>query len=299
MIGFLKRLFSGSAPAPSAHAVKRVAPPPKPAGKPSLPAETLEAFESWFLAQRRPAIALLPDADGVIGAFGSRLGGPAWLADGETWPTDVRDIPLEFVAQLDLADCAGLQGYPAAGVIQFFVARDDLYGADFDDPSKGVRLVRRVDPAQSGALHPPPPLIEIAGVAFSDCSPFQSDQTRESGIALRPDQFEDRIDGSIKEANFRIDELYRQGWELQSLYDFLDSDAVARPMRHHTGGYPAYTQNDVHGIAAFEPYDHVLLRLTSDDDLMWGDVGECVFLIRSADLANGEFEDVAYSWDCH
>jgi uncharacterized protein YwqG len=32
---------------------------------------------------------------------------------------------------------------------------------------------------------------------------------------------------------------------------------------------------------------------------MWGDVGEAVFMIRSTDLANGDFGQVAFSWDCH
>lgn len=296
MIDFLKKLFGGGAPVGGQTTPVAT---PRADQKPPLPQADLDAFKAWFLAQRRPAIALVPDAGASIQASGSRLGGPVWLAEGEAWPTDPRGAPLEFVAQLDLADCAGLHGYPEGGVVHFFVARDDLYGADFDDPSRGVRLVRRVDPATPGALHPPPPLVEILGVPLSDCSPFQNDDTRENGIALRPELFEDRIDGSIRDTNARIDVLYRQGWDLETLYDFLDSDAVARPMRHHSGGYPAYTQNDVHGIPAFEPYDHVLLRLTSDDHIMWGDVGECVFLIRSVDLAAGVFDDVAYSWDCH
>jgi uncharacterized protein YwqG len=96
----------------------------------------------------------------------------------------------------------------------------------------------------------------------------------------------------------RIDALY-QRFDIDALYAFVESDEVARPMRHHTGGYPAYTQSDVHYQSAFADHDHVLLRLTSDDTIMWGDVGECVFLIRSEDLKRGDFSRVAYSWDCH
>jgi len=288
MIDFFKKMLGGGKPEA----------PAKPVGKPPLPVAELEAFKTWFLAQTRPAVALIPHATVAMGERGSRLGGPVWLAEDEAWPTDAKGVPLEFMAQLDLADFSALQGYPKTGVVQFFVGRNDLYGADFDDPAKGARLVRRIDFAQPGAFHAPPPLVQIDGVFGSEYSPFQNDHTREKGIALRAALVEDRIDCSIKEASDRLSVFYREGWALEQLYEFVESDAVARPLRHHSGGYPAYTQNDVHDMPAWAPYDHVLLRLTSDEHLMWGDVGECVFLIRSADLAEGSFGDVAYSWDC-
>lgn len=267
------------------------------AAKPMLPQAELDAFKAWYLAQTQPAVALLPAPDGLAAKSGSRLGGPAWLASGEPWPVDSQGVPLEFLAQLDLADCRGLVGYPAEGTIQFFIGRDDLYGANFDNLLEGSALVRRCDPDDAGSLCPPPLLAEVDGVLFSDFSPFLNG-VRENGLTLTPRPFNDRIDPSIKDAEERIVALYKQ-YDIRELEEFLEGEELARPLIHQTGGYPAFTQSDIRYQHAFADYDHVLLRLTSDEAIQWGDVGEAVFMIPSKDLANGDFSRVAYSWDCH
>lgn len=294
----LRRLFGGSAPPDPPTRVGGIAGESDTAAKPPIPDAELEQFETWFLKQTRPALALTPDATASIAASGSRLGGPVWLADGEAWPSDARGVPLEFLAQLDCSECQGLDGYPERGIVQFFIGRDDLYGADFDDPAASTVLVRRIDVTRAGALVAPPSPQVIAGVAFSDFSPFRNDAVRATGIGLRPALILDRIDQSIMEAEKRVVAL-QERYDIDRLETFLESDEAARPLRHQTGGYPAYTQSDVRYQPAFSDFDHVLLRLTSDDFVMWGDVGECVFLIRREDLARADFSRVAYSWDCH
>ncbi len=288
MIGFLQRLFGGVRPSAAA---------PRGTTKPPLPVAELEAFKTWFGQQTRQATELTPDASLPIGATGSRLGGPAWLAAGEDWPLDPHGVPLEFIAQLDCADCRGLAGYPDRGIIQFFVARNDVYGADFADPAGATMLVRRCDVTGAGALVPPPPLARVADLEFSDFSPFEDLAVRATGIGLRPTLITDRIDRTVLAAEKRVMALYER-YDATALEAFLRSEAKARLPRHHSGGYPAFTQSDVSYQPAFAEFDHVLLRLTSDAYLMWGDAGECVFLIRSADLARGDFSRVAYSWDC-
>jgi uncharacterized protein YwqG len=265
--------------------------------KPMLPEDQLDDFKTWYLAQKKPAVALVPDPTGEIRTTGSRLGGPAWLADGESWPVDKHGVPLEFLCQLDCADCQSLEGYPGEGVFQFFIGRDDLYGADFDNLLNGSYLVRLCSVATKGALIEPPPLKEVGEISFSDYSPFMNGSHRTNGIALRAVPFEDRIDQSIKDAEARIMDLYKV-YDISALEAFVESDDLQRPMQHHTGGFPAFTQSDVRYIDAFSGYDHVLLRITSDDTIMWGDVGEAVFLMPSEDLHKGDFSRVAYNWDC-
>lgn len=201
-----------------------------------------------------------------------------------------------------MADCTALDGYPARGVVQFFIGNDDVFGADFSDFKGGAllggkRLVRMVDPAKPGALHPQPALADTGADRRADFTPFESLATREHGIALRPEPFTDRMGVNIAEAEQRLLPWYRD-YKCDALFDWLDEDAQRHHTVHHTGGYPAYTQVDIRGYDAYAEFDHVLLRLTSDEHLLWGDVGECVFLIRSADLARGDFSRVVYSWDC-
>jgi uncharacterized protein YwqG len=291
MMGFLKRLFGGASP--SGGGPTRKAP-----DKPPLPEETEAEFKTWWLAQHKRAVALTPVASGMAGARGSRLGGPAWLAEGEVWPSDSQGVPLEFLAQLDLADCRSLQDFPRNGLLQFFIGRDDLFGADFDDLLTGNYLVRHVVPDALGSLHQPPPLETVGGVQFSDFSPFQTSGARETGLALAAEPFEDRIDQSVGEAEQRVYDLY-QRYDIAELEAWLEQAEQERPIRHHAGGFPAFTQSDFRYNTTYADYDSVLLRVTSDDSIMWGDGGEAVFMIRSTDLANGDFGKVAFSWDCH
>lgn len=290
---FLRRLFGRSAPEQGA-----AQPASKASDKPPLTDEILKQFKGWYCVQRKPAVALTP-APGVAETRGSRLGGPAWLAEGESWPSDPTGVPLEFLAQLDLEDCRSLDGYPRQGLLQFFIGRDDLYGANFDgDLLSGNYLVRHVVPDGRGGLHAPPPLTAVDGLPFSEFSPFGGGGVRENGLALEAEPIEDRIDQSVKQAEQRVYELY-QHYDIAALEAWLEQPEQERPARHHTGGYPAFTQSDISYQAAYADHDHVLLRVTSDDSIMWGDVGEAVFMIRSADLAAGDFAKVAYSWDCH
>ena len=288
MIGWLKRLLGKAPAAPAA--------PARP-DKPPLPDEDLTAFTAWFDAQQRPAIALDYAGDAPVEATGSRLGGPAWLAAGEAWPADARGVPLEFLAQLDMADCTALEGYSHRGVVQFFIGRDDLFGMDLDALTKGRRLVRMVEPDASGRLLEPPPLSAEDAPPFSDFTPFHDDAARTNGVALIATPFQDRIDTTIAAAHARVTQFYRE-YDLDALWDRVEDEARARRVGHHTGGYAAYTQSDIAARPDLAEFDHTLLRIASDERIMWGDMGEAVFLIRSGDLARGDFSQVVWHWDC-
>lgn len=300
MIEFLKRLFGGEQSETTAIATP--APPssrPARPAKPHLPQETANEFLDWYRAQRKPAIELTPDPDKPIEPRGSRLFGPTLVLDGEDWPRDKDGSPLEFLAQLNLADCTALQDYPYEGLLQFFIGIDDLYGANFDNLMAGTYRVQLIGVNDTGALQSRPPVKPFAAGPHEYIpSPAINDDVSARGIALVPRLIEDQIDLSIHEAGQRLFELGRK-YDLDALYDELDTIDRDRPNRHHTGGFPAFTQSDIRAEERNADLDHVLLRLTSDEYMMWGDVGECVFMMRSSELAKGDFSRVAYSWDCH
>ncbi|MDY7098523.1 MAG: DUF1963 domain-containing protein [Pseudomonadota bacterium] len=302
MMDFLKRFFGGSAsgqqtsspaPAPSF-------PAPQPRKRPTLeplPQSIADEFLEWFKSQRKPAIALLTTEDQPMEPMGSRLLGPAFLLDGEQWPTGSDGKSLEFLAQINLADCQALEGYPADGIVQFFVGRGDTYGLNFDDLNKGNFIVRLIGPDAKGRLQDAPHAHEEDSGGHDDYSPAWGSKHRLNGIKLVPELVEDMIDLSHHEA---ADRFYKipDKYDVDPLYDQIDEMWEQRCNTHHTGGYPAFVQADIREDQRYRDYDHVLLRLTSDDHLMWGDAGECVFMIRSDDLAKGDFSKVIYSWDC-
>lgn len=291
MLNFLKRLFGGG-DAPSAPAPVSARP-----ALPPLPAEIGDEFLAWLREQKRPAVALVPNRELPVGAAGTRLFGPAFLKEGEEWPCGSDGKTLDFLAQLDLADCSALEGYPRTGIVQFFIGRDDLFGANLENLDQGNFLVRLIDPGTPGALHASPHKDDFDTSGIDDYSPSYDFEARLRGVALEPQPIIDQMDLSVVDASKRFFALPKE-YDLNPLYDAVDAIAMERPPRHHTGGYPAFIQSDIREYGKYLECDHVLLRLTSDDLLMWGDVGECVFMMPGEDLAKGDFSRVVYSWDC-
>lgn len=268
MIGLVKRLFSFGHD--NAEAAKSAPSKLSTSAKPQLepiPAEIATEFLDWVRTQRRAGIALKPDIHLPIEPKTSRLFGPAFLPSGDDWPQDKKGKTLDFLAQLNLADCAGLPGYPKNGIIQFFIARDDLFGANFEDLLRGDYLVRCLPADADGTLHDAPHKDGYDQSGIDDYSPCLSLDSRLRGITLVPELIEDMIDLSHYEASKRFFGLPEK-YDLNPLYDILDELQAERSRSHHTAGYPAFVQTDIREYGQYLEYDHVLLRLTSDNHLM-------------------------------
>lgn len=274
--------------------------------------EQIAALRSRLPELALPTLVLEADATGVVEAGGTRIGGPVWLADGEEWPIGNEGRLLEFVAQLDFGAMPPLPDYPDAGLLQLFIGRDDLHGADFDAPDKGdMRLVWHPDRAMCGRMEVPPRLPKYAdpdddGYSFT---PFVDDRARDDGVALRgralaivPQSYSGPIERLC--AELCIDARARA---VEPLLDANDED---RPRDcHHVGGHPTFVQSDYRMDIAYPPenrgkpspwreYDRVLFQLTSRDGLQWGDVGEANVMIRREDLLARDFSRTIFWWDC-
>ncbi len=62
----------------------------------------------------------------------SLLGGTPYLPVGTPWPA-VDGEPAQFVCQVDFAEVPPLPGFPAAGLLQWFVPADERFDDDDDD----------------------------------------------------------------------------------------------------------------------------------------------------------------------
>jgi len=257
-----------------------------PAGPP-LTREERDAFGAWVETATLPAIILVPST-AEPEARGTRIGGPAWLAEGEAWPLDREGRAMEFIAQLDFGALPAIPDFPQAGLLQFFIAQGDFFGADFDHPDQGdIRLIWRPEPAP-GRLVPPQPLDPETSM-----TPLAA-AARDKGLTLA---------GSLgamppTPADWQVDARlgYREG--VDAIVDALDDRGRAFLGVHHVGGHPAYTQFDYRSADRFADYDRTLLRLTSDNALMWGDMGEAAFTIRREDLIARRFDRAIFYWDC-
>lgn len=252
-----------------------------------------DSIIAWYRGQSRPALLLRPDAAADPASAPARLGGDIWFADGEEWPLGRDGQKLEFVAQYDLARLPPLEGFPAQGVARFFVGRDDIWGSDLDRPDRSnVRVLWHDGPQAGGRTEPP------LAWGEDENSPFESVSARTAGVALRPEPVDDLPDHYSWQLQLRLDrEIGRPG--LDELENELFEIGETREFAHRIGGHPSFTQYDFRKPGSYDDFDVVLLGLSSDDAIMWGDVGEAAFYIRRDDLDRRDFSRVAFYWDCH
>ncbi|NIP57761.1 MAG: DUF1963 domain-containing protein, partial [Gemmatimonadetes bacterium] len=131
-------------------------------------------------ALARPCVHLLTDPVTVsaLSPATSRIGGVPDLPPGVEWPR-WKGEPQSFIAQLDLADVAGLPGtrlLPGAGSLVFFyTARQDTWG--FDPSDRGSWSVIHAPPgADLTRTEPPGPVPD--GGRFRSCAvTFRSTQS--------------------------------------------------------------------------------------------------------------------------
>ena len=261
-------------------------------GEPLSEAEAEEIID-WYQSQVRPAVLLKPDPEADPYSAPVRIGGSSWFADGEDWPAGSDGRRLEFVAQVDFSRLPPLDGFPGQGVARFFVGRDDLWGANWDEPDKsGVRVLWHGGPQDGGRREEPEPLTD------DHYSPFQDDDARADGVALRPEAVDDLLDYYSWQLQERLErDAGRPG--MHDVEDRLYDIAETKPFAHRIGGYPNFTQYDFRERGKFDDLDVLLLGLSSDNAIMWGDVGEAGFYIRREDLERRDFSRVAFYWDCY
>lgn len=252
---------------------------------------------AWQEEKALPAAMLESAGPAADTPGGSRIGGAVWLPEGEAWPVDGAGQPLSFLAQIDFAEMPPLADYPASGVLQFFIGRDDYYGANFENPELGsFRVIYREDLSGPGRLERAVP----RGTAnIDDYSPLY-DATVRQGVALsaRATMHKPSIGNWWLERD--LGPLLDDREDADSIYEYVDAAQAGEFGVSHVGGHPEFTQSDWRYDKPYNDVDRVLLNLWSDNDnLMWGDMGQGQFLIRREDLLRRDFSKAFYQWDCY
>lgn len=261
------------------------------------PEEAVARYEAWQDANRLPALALTPAGDAPPSPAGSRIGGPVWLPEGESWPLDAQGKRMTFLAQIDFAGMPALPDYPTSGVLQFFIGRDDLYGANFEEPQQGAfRVIYRESTNGAGRMETGP---VTEGQRFvDDFSPLEPEfAQRGMALSAQPIMHKPSVD-SWQFGEQLGHELDDAGHD--AIYDHINASEDGLAGGWRVGGHPGYTQSDWRYDDKFRDVDRVLLQLwTSDGVLMWGDSGQGQFMIRREDLLKRDFSKTFYQWDCY
>ena len=207
----------------------------------------------------------------------SKLGGCPYLKSIEDYPIDEDGHPMLFLAQINLEDLENLDELPEKGLLQFFVANDDLFG--LEDP---IRILYIEDYEENEehivTKHPYEDEEYKRNLPFSHNGKMYF-TSREMPMSSSLDLFQDTFMNKLSEVE----------------YEKLSDDCYCSDSR--IGGYPYFVQNDDIG---FDDGDFLLLQLDLDEDcgIMFGDSGNCVFSIPKEALKNRDFSKVVYDWQC-
>ena len=238
--------------------------------------------------------------------FDSKVGGMPYLPKGAKPPVDSKGKLLYHLAQINCGDIAGLPDFPHAGMLQFFIRDDDLYGCPFTVPSpqKDWKVIyypeidRTVEPSAIAALYADQPKAELSPI------------DHECKMNFAPSQ------EGLTTGDYRYEQLFLKRWketfpeEIADSFFDLDTDlydAIFDEANEVTklcskmSGYPYFTQFDPRSEET-EQYDTLLFQLDTDMrkgiDVMWGDAGVGNFFINREHLKRLDFSDVLYNWDC-
>ena len=258
---------------------------------------------------RTPCLSFFLE-EGEPGLTGSKVGGTPYLPKGTRWPVDEQGVPLQFLAQIDCTQLIALPDYPHAGLLQFFIGTDEMFGCDFGamkSKNYAVLYHETVDTSVTAADIPLPEPPE------EDCSPLEKGPFRiVFGVP---------VDQGMTPGDFRFDPLFVQKWNQQKpdepiekgwdVFELLDEDDDEDDLfgcggedvpHHQLGGYPYFTQADPREIQHGD-LDTLLFQLDSDTRgreflICWGDLGVGNFFINREALKRRDFSRVLYNWDC-
>ena len=261
-----------------------------------------------------PAIRLTVEK-GEPGLFDSKIGGTPYFPKAMEYPrgrvNEFKGQPLTLLAQLNFDKLPHIPDFPTKGILQFFIAADDLYGMS---PEYGEGMTRQdnfrviyheniiTDETQLLSRDEIP---KYSG--DEECFlPFSGEYklTAEEPVNMPANMWDYRFgDAFVKAYNELSDEPVEDFWELDdditdALYDLIDfPDAVI-------GGYPVFTQDDPRMSEDVSDCDTLLFELDSvfDNeqgiDIMWGDMGTGSFMIPRKNLKALDFSRVLYNYDC-
>lgn len=261
----------------------------------NLPKE-LSTFKKIIQASQRECLQIYA-TDEPAKITDSKFGGHPFLPIGTKYPKDYKEMPMIFLLQINFAQLPKNQIFPEKGLLQFYVADDDYFGMNFEDPIKqrGFKILYFENPETKYETN-----FTFLDEVEWECPPFSGSEPFEKRL-----QFKKDIDYvpmySVEFDNFfnKNAQLFRQaGDEAKVLSESYWKAIDTMLNSHKLGGYARFVQDDPrHRFPNFQHYIS-LLQIDSQGPFMWGDGGRAHFMIDEKDLKNKDFSKVFYKWSC-
>lgn len=208
----------------------------------------------------------------------SKLGGCPYLESLEDYPIGAYERPMMFLAQINLDEMPIMEDFPTGGILQFYIEDIDPYGWDelcvvkyIENYTKDESCLIKENPFKEN---------------YQEYEPFE----KNGKITFVQRQMP--ISSSLEEFDAKFIENATEE-EREALYD------VCYASGSRVGGYPYFVQSEP-AYYNKKTKDVLLLQLDIDDTcgIMFGDAGNCTFLISKEDLIKRDFSHVDYDWQC-
>lgn len=254
-------------------------------------------------------INIMLEENNNLGITDSKFGGIPYIANDSDIPKDSNDMQLALLAQINCTELPENDLYPKEGLVQFWISRNKNFGLNNREDYR----VKYIKETKDGITNED--ILNKYNLPNEDndeeYSPFNKKNT---SFALT---FEKGM-SSITSNDFQFEEVILQtiqelfpNEDVKDLYDDLERDILDvlfkafNGVNHAIGAYPTFTQWDPRNPDEPNAYDITLLQVESqwsndsnDAQIMWGDSGVANFFINKEKLANLDFEDVLFNWDC-
>ncbi|OJG90497.1 hypothetical protein RV16_GL001446 [Enterococcus saccharolyticus] len=238
---------------------------------------------------------------GPLSLTTSKAGGVGYFSKELAYPTNLAGQPLSLLAQINFEEMPHLAKYPKKGILAFYIDLfDDLLGLDFDNPTnnKGFRVVYFED-------------ITKESYTREEMDDIFAEFPKEDDYCVVNGEFQ--MLGTIEPRYLVTDSYSFEKVYGTHFYEYMEthfgdaaddvSDAIYENLAiagSLMGGYPFFTQEDPRNYAENVTHTELLFQLDTDEiGIMWGDSGVGNFFISKEDLANRNFTNVLYNWDCY
>ncbi|MEG3901647.1 DUF1963 domain-containing protein [Microcoleus sp. B4-C5] len=262
----------------------------------------LENYRDRIEATIKPYIEIQTQNNDGVNWWQSKFGGLPYLPKGFEYPKTCDGKYLFLLAQLNFDEIPPLDGFPDRGILQFYIADDDVYGLDFGNYAN---VDNSAVEQKFKIIYFPQPDFRVENIITNyDFLPEPEYFPVQGCYGL---QFTKKY-APISTSDYQFTEIL--GSEIEEL--FMNSEIedeyleISQPVGHKIGGYPDFTQEDVRKYSSnSEPkqkLDILLLQMDTDCnetvDIMWGDTGVGNFFIDESALRELDFSKVLYNWDC-
>ena len=235
----------------------------------------------------------------------SKFGGYPYMPEGFEYPLDGKEEMMMLLAQINFAEVPTLKDYPTEGILQFFVADDDLLGMDYSfweediDLQHNYRVIYhpKVDKNDSRRTFVDVPVLSQARFGLTQNAYALQFEEKVGYIPLIGGDCWNVFHEYTLHFAPEITDYQERRKVREDYYDAIDEPLIW----HKIGGYAHTVQEDIR--IGYSPElrlgRHIqLLQITSENGIMWGDCGVAHFFIDPIDLQQLNFSKVLYFWSC-